>query len=45
MLPIIDRYHVDLVFENHVHSFKRTKMLKNGNIVQEKGTIFLGDGK
>lgn len=45
LLPIIDRYQVNLVFENHVHSFKRSKMLRNEKVVNEKGTIFVGDGK
>ena len=31
------------VFENHVHSFKRTKPLK-GNFARENGTVYVGDG-
>ena len=31
------------VFENHVHSFKRTKPLL-GNSPKENGTVYLGDG-
>lgn len=31
------------VFENHVHSFKRTKPLKS-NQPAENGTVYVGDG-
>jgi hypothetical protein len=31
------------VFENHVHSFKRTKPLV-GNTPKENGTVYVGDG-
>jgi hypothetical protein len=31
------------IFENHVHSFKRTKPMK-GNVLTENGTVYLGDG-
>lgn len=42
-VPNFDKYKVMTVFENHVHSFKRTKPLK-GNSPNENGTIYLGDG-
>jgi hypothetical protein len=31
------------VFENHVHSFKRTKPLI-GSAPSDKGTVYVGDG-
>jgi hypothetical protein len=42
-LPIFDRYGLSVAFENHDHSFKRSKVLK-GNQVSETGTVYLGDG-
>ena len=32
-----------MAFENHVHSFKRTKRIKNGQ-PHQAGTVYLGDG-
>lgn len=42
-LPIFDQYGLDVAFENHDHSFKRSKVLK-GNQVADSGTVYLGDG-
>jgi hypothetical protein len=42
-LPLFDLYGLDVSFENHDHSFKRTKVLK-GNQVAETGTVYMGDG-
>jgi hypothetical protein len=42
-LPLFDQYGLDVSFENHDHSFKRTKVLK-GNQVAETGTVYMGDG-
>ena len=44
--PIFDKYNVRVAFENHDHTYKRTKKIKNGVAVSgnETGTIFLGDG-
>lgn len=42
-LPIFDQYGLSVAFENHDHSFKRSKVLK-GNQVSETGTVYLGDG-
>ncbi len=42
-LPLFDEYKVNVCFENHDHTFKRTKPLRNGQVV-ENGTIYLGDG-
>ena len=44
-LPLFDRYNVVGAFENHVHQFKRTYPLKNGEVVNDtEGTIYFGDG-
>lgn len=42
-LPLFDKYKVNVCFENHDHTFKRTKPLRNGQ-VDENGTVYLGDG-
>lgn len=42
-VPNFDKYKVMTVYENHVHSFKRTKPLK-GNLPTENGTVYVGDG-
>jgi len=42
-VPTFDKYKVMTVYENHVHSFKRTKPLI-GNTPKENGTVYVGDG-
>lgn len=42
-LPVFDQYGLSVAFENHDHSFKRSKVLK-GNQVADSGTVYLGDG-
>lgn len=42
-VPFFDKYKVMTVYENHVHSFKRTKPLK-GSMPSENGTVYVGDG-
>ena len=42
-VPLFDRYNLKAAFENHYHTFKRTKPLRN-NKVDPKGTVYLGDG-
>jgi len=43
LLPVIDKYDVDLVLQGHDHTYGRTYKLKNGKIVcdNEKGTVFV----
>ncbi len=43
-VPIFDKYHVDLVFNGHVHSYARTKALKNGR-PDSGGTIYITTGR
>ncbi|SFM01139.1 purple acid phosphatase family protein [Pelosinus propionicus] len=43
-VPVFDQYHVDLVFTGHVHSYARTKALKNGNSAPN-GTIYISTGR
>lgn len=42
-VPLFDKYNVTMSFENHVHSFKRTKPLRGG-VPSPNGTVYLGDG-
>ena len=44
---IFDKYNFAACFENHAHTYKRTKKMLNGTAVGDDGlgTVFLGDGK
>ncbi len=42
-VPLFERYGITLAFENHDHTFKRTKPIRN-NEVNEDGVIYIGDG-
>lgn len=42
-LPIFDKHHLTTAFEHHDHTFKRTKLLRDGQ-VDRHGTLYLGDG-
>ena len=42
-VPIFDRYHLHLAFENHEHAYKRTIPLINHSYNIE-GTIYIGNG-
>ncbi len=42
-LPLFDAYKLSVGFENHDHTFKRTKLLKN-NEIHAAGTLYVGDG-
>lgn len=42
-VPLFERYGITLAFENHDHTFKRTKPIRN-NEVNEDGIIYIGDG-
>ncbi len=41
--PLFDRYGLTTAFENHDHTFKRSKLLKEGK-PDPDGTLYLGDG-
>ena len=44
-LPLFDRYALDLAFENHDHTLKKTYPLKNNQRSNEvTGTLYIGDG-
>lgn len=42
--PLFDRFELAAAFEHHDHALKRTFPLKRGRIVEEGGTLYLGDG-
>jgi len=42
-LPIFDAHNLTVSFENHDHVYKRTKLLRGGE-VQPGGTLYVGDG-
>ena len=42
-MPLFDAYELDVAFENHDHTFKRSKRLRH-NAVHPEGTLYLGDG-
>jgi len=43
LLPVIDKYSVDLVLQGHDHSYGRTFKLRNGTVVKDgqSGTVFV----
>ena len=41
--PIFDKYKFTAIFENHQHTMKRTKPMRNSKYA-ENGTIYFGDG-
>ncbi len=41
--PLFETYGVQVAFEHHNHTYKRTKPLKDGK-VDPKGVVYLGDG-
>ncbi|WKV07550.1 fibronectin type III domain-containing protein [Thermoanaerobacterium sp. CMT5567-10] len=45
--PIIDKYHVDVVFNGHDHGYSRTYPIKNGQYVKSPadGTVYIVTGR
>lgn len=41
--PWFDAYGVEIVFENHDHTYKRTHPIRNGEIAAD-GIVYIGDG-
>lgn len=42
-LPVFDQYELTVGLEHHDHVFKRTKPLRNNEVVED-GTVYIGDG-
>lgn len=43
-VPLFEDYKLSVAFEHHDHTYKRTYPLKRGEINQEDGLVFIGDG-
>lgn len=44
-VPLFEEYGVEVAFEHHDHTYKRTHPIRNGQIVpDEEGIVYLGDG-
>lgn len=42
-VPLFEEYGIALSFENHDHTFKRTKPIRNSQVDQQ-GVVYIGDG-
>ena len=42
-IPVFDEYKFKTIYENHQHTHKRSKLLKN-NTIDIHGTLYIGDG-
>lgn len=43
-LNVFDQYHLDVAFENHEHTLKKSRLLREHKVVDSQGTIYIGDG-
>ena len=43
-IPLFEEHGVRVAFEHHDHTFKRTHPIRGGEIDEENGILFLGDG-
>jgi len=44
LVPLYDRYGVDIVWNGHIHSYERTWPLREGRATEEDGTIYMVTG-
>jgi predicted phosphodiesterase len=44
LVPLFDRYGVDIVWNGHIHSYERTWPLHDGKAVEDGGTIYMVTG-
>lgn len=42
-VPVFERYGVDVAFEHHDHTYKRTKLIRGGAVAAD-GVLYFGDG-
>jgi acid phosphatase type 7 len=42
--PLFDRFRLTAAFEHHDHTFKRSHLLRDNKVVEQDGTLYLGDG-
>ena len=43
-LNVFDQHHLDVAFENHEHTLKKSRLLREDKVVESQGTIYIGDG-
>ncbi len=44
-VPLFEQYNIQLSFENHDHTYKRTHPIRNGEVVDDsEGIVYMGDG-
>ncbi len=43
-VPLFEEYGVRVAFENHDHTYKRTHPIRAGEISEEDGIVYIGDG-
>jgi hypothetical protein len=43
-LNVFDQYQLDVAFENHEHTLKKSRLLRENKVVESQGTIYIGDG-
>ncbi len=43
-VPLFERYHASAVFENDHHVYKRTLPIRQGEVDNDRGVLYLGDG-
>lgn len=42
LVPLFDRYSVDLYVSGHEHHYERTYALRNNRVVMQNGTVYTG---
>ncbi|MEX0654630.1 MAG: fibronectin type III domain-containing protein [Phycisphaeraceae bacterium] len=42
--PLFDRYELTVGLEFHDHTYKRSHLIRDGEVVESDGTLYLGDG-
>lgn len=43
-VPLFEQYGLAAAFENHDHAYKRTHLICNNEVDEEKGILYIGDG-
>jgi 3',5'-cyclic AMP phosphodiesterase CpdA len=44
LTKLFDRYGIDIVWNGHIHSYERTWPMREGNVVQKEGTVYMITG-